>query len=383
MLPSKRVKPEETLDLSRMRNILVVACDQIGDAVLLSPFLRELRRNTPATITLVVKPAAANLVERCPYVDEVLTFNPSSSRYWWPVESYSRSRQFAQDHLASRNFDLSILPRWDADWGCASFVCYFSGARRRLGYSETVTTEKQHINRGYDRLLTDILSDDRSRHEVEHHLDVLRYLGISPESNLLEIWTTPEDEAHADALIASHGVSPEEPLVSLGIGAGQSKRLWPIERFREIARWLEQNGFRVIVVGAPHESQLGNALQPGVVNTAGHTTLRQMAALIKRCRLHLGNDSGPMHIAAAAGVPVIEISAHPLTGDPLHPNSPLRFHPWTSSYRVLQPANPEPPCGDGCQAREAHCISRISTEEVKQAVREQLSKGVHAQRAFN
>ena len=110
-----------------------------------------------------------------------------------------------------------------------------------------------------------------------------------------------------------------------------------------------------------------------IINVVGKATLRQTGAFLKRCHLYVGNDAGPMHLAVAAGVPVIEISCHPLDGSQWHPNSPKRFGPWGVLHRVLQPLNALVPCSEGCIADRAHCILDISVEQVKQAISSLLS----------
>jgi len=97
------------------------------------------------------------------------------------------------------------------------------------------------------------------------------------------------------------------------------------------------------------------------------------AALLKRCRLYIGHDTGAMHIAAAVGVPVVEISCHPKTGSPYSWNAPERFGPWGVPCRVLRPERPLPPCREECDAREPHCITQITAEEVLEAAESLLA----------
>jgi heptosyltransferase-2 len=125
------------LNLAQVEKVLIVRLDEIGDVVMTTPFLRELRRNLPdAWITLVVKPAVYNLVERCPYVNEVLVYDWNTKhRLLKPLQRHWRALQLAWKHLWKRRFDLAILPRWDVDSYHGSFVLYFSGAPWRVGYS--------------------------------------------------------------------------------------------------------------------------------------------------------------------------------------------------------------------------------------------------------
>ena len=146
--------------LSRLSRVLVVRLDGIGDVVLTTPFLRELRRTLPkAWITLVVEPQVHNLVACCPYVNEVLTYNRNTAGRYPQHLRHWQALKLAWKHLWWRRFDVALLPRWDIDFYHGSFVLYFSAARWRIGFSEQVTEQKRYLNRGFDRLFSTTSSD--------------------------------------------------------------------------------------------------------------------------------------------------------------------------------------------------------------------------------
>ncbi|WP_041975135.1 glycosyltransferase family 9 protein [Pyrinomonas methylaliphatogenes] len=378
-----RCKGREIDLLSQVKRVLIVRLDEIGDVVMTTPFLRELRRNLPdAWMTLVVKPAVYNLVERCPYVDEVLTYDWSVA--WTKraslvkVTRHSRAIRLALKRLWWRNFDLAILPRFDIDYYHGNFLAYFSLARWRVGYSEDVTEDKRIVNKGSDRLLTHPVKVSNHIHEVERNLDLIRFLGGTVGSSRLETWLSTEDERVAENVLTSNGVNPvKDTVIAFCLGAGQAKRIWPVDRFIKVARWVkEKYSAMIIVIGGKDESGLGHRLRQeigeNVVNMAGRTTLRETTALLKRCVLYVGNDTGPMHIAAAVGTPVVGIFCHPLDGDPLHSNSPARFGPWKVFSCIVQPHVPMSPCSDACMDYKPHCILNVSVEQVCEAISIQL-----------
>jgi heptosyltransferase-2 len=131
-----------------------------------------------------------------------------------------------------------------------------------------------------------------------------------------------------------------------------------------------------LIVGGKDDSDLANRLQLELGNSAvtfaGETTLRQTASLLSHVRLIVANDSGPMHLAAAAGVAVLEISCHPVGGDPKHAHSPVRFHPWTTEYAVAQPNNALLPCDSHCEWHEPHCILGVSVNSVHEMAQKLL-----------
>ena len=354
-----------------VHDILVLRPDGVGDVVMTGPFLRELRHARPnARITLIVAPRALNLVQTCPYVDRVLTIPippPTAvvDAWWRPLARRKAAFSLARRDLWPDSYDLAIVPRWGVDHHEASILAYLSGATNRVGYSEHVSPEKQRRNRGNDRFFTLVIDDRSVKHEVERNLALLSVLQVEPSNDKLEIWLSEEDEDFASEILAS---PEDERYVALGPGAGSPNRRWPIGRFVELGRSLTDQGARLVVLGGPGEEALGDELRrrlgSKVVNSIGRTTLRQSAAVLKRCSLFCGNDTGPMHLAAAEGIPVVEVSCHSQGGDVLHMNSPLRFGPWGVPRRIVRPKDPADGCTTGCRAPEPHCILKVQVDSV-------------------
>jgi ADP-heptose:LPS heptosyltransferase len=362
------------INLFEIKKVLIVRLDEIGDVVLTTPLFRELRRNLPnAWITLVVKPEVYNLVQNCPYVNEVLTYDWKVPKLLKPLHRHWRALCLARKSLWKRRFDLAILPRWDADDYHATFLVYFSGAPLRVGYSERVNPKKQEFNKGFDSLLTHVLVDNSLKHEVERNLDILSFMGCKIQEKHLELWLSEEDEIFAKDILMNHKYGGEV-LIAMGIGAGIANRKWPLKLYIELGDWLiKEYNAKILIVGGSKEKELGlifkQVVGSGVINVAGITTLRRTAALLKRCHLYIGNDSGPMHIAAAVGTPVVELSCHPITGSIDEINSPFRFGPWGVKKIVIQPKEPLPPCEERCIVYDKpHCILGITVDQVKQAV---------------
>lgn len=357
--------------IEQRKNILVARLDGIGDLIMTGPFLRELRRAYPdAWITLIVDPRASNLVEGCPHVDRVLTFRaPSVSQWWHPLSRRLKAHSFARRHLWGTRYDVAIVPRWGVDFYEATALIYLSGAPFRAGYSEQVSANKQFQNPGYDRFLTNVLDDRSVKHEVQRNLDILPALQAEAADDGLEMWLSEEDENFANETLPSSGAIP---LVALALGAGHPRRIWPIERFAEVGRWLAGRGARLVVVGGPGEEGLGEEMRErlggGLIDLTNRTTLRQTAAVIRHCSLFVGNDAGPMHMAAAVGVPVVEISCHSLRGDDLHSNSPKRFGPWGVPHRIVRPEEPGDECAAGCLVAAPHCILNVTGDSVIAAI---------------
>src|SRR2546421_8390252 len=292
--------------LSQVKHLLIVRLDSIGDVVMTTSLVRELRKNLPtAWITLVVNPRVYNLVEKCPYVDEVLIYDYDVPRFGplelvGPaphIELHKRALRMARRHLWKKRFDLAVLPRWDSDRYHGTFLAYLSGARWRIGYGDNRTWRSFPIYEDLSRFYTHIIDGNSPEHEVERNLNVIRHLKGKVDSDLLELWLEEKDKEFADQTLKSHGVLSNEVLIAFAPGASHPKRTWPIGNFISLGKWMIENyDARFIVVGGSSDVDLGHVLEKGLgckaINIIGKTTLRQTAALLKRCDLLFGSDSG-------------------------------------------------------------------------------------------
>jgi len=363
-------------NLSEAKRILVVRLDEIGDVVLTTPFLRELRKNVPsAWITLVVKPQVYNLVETCPYVDEVLTYDSKVSK----LKRYLQVLKLKVFHFWIKKFDIAILPRWDVDYYYGSFLIYSSKAKRRIGYSESVNERKKGRNKNYDKLFSEVINDPSLKHEVERNLECIRFLNGKVEDDNLELWFTEEDELKTDDLLSKERKAQSKRIVALGIGARRFRKRWPIERFIELSDWIvKEYDAQVLLLGGGEDKDLGEkmkkALGDKVIDLIGKTTLRQSASLLKHCDIYIGNDTGLKHIAAATGIPVVEISCCAKAGYSRSQYSPYRFGPWKVKHKAIGPKDAFSPCDDECRSQKEHCILGVDVERVKKAAEELIKE---------
>ncbi len=351
--------------------ILVIKLDNLGDVVLASPFFRELRRNFPeATITAATTAGSAALMRSCPYVNHTaqMSVNPLNL---FALKRFARSLQ--------NRFgvpDLTLIPRFSVDPYGAGWIGFFSGAQIRAGFSESATARKSRLNRGADALFTNLVLSKGVKHEVERNLDLLGNLGLTVADSKLEIWFSESEKRDADSMLGT-AVDGDAPLIAVGLGATQTKRMWPVERYAEVCRSLHaQTGARFVVMGSHSEKLLMKSFQNSLgdaIAVSGTVSLGVVAALFSRCSLFLGSDSAQKHIAAAVGLPVVEVSCHPVDGDATGNNSPVRFHAWGVPYIVLQPPSATMPCRGGCDALAPHCILQIGVSEVERSARALLT----------
>jgi ADP-heptose:LPS heptosyltransferase len=191
----------------------------------------------------------------------------------------------------------------------------------------------------------------------------------------LELWLSENDREYAWHTLAKNDVTDQQLLICMGIGATMGKRRWPIERFTELAKWLvETYDARILIVGdasdAHNAEYMRTTLGTAMINQAGACSLRESAALLSFCRMYIGNDTGPMHLAAASNVAVIELSCHPTSASRGHINSPARYRPLAAWSHVMQPLPRSKECEGGCLDAEAHCIMNLELSDVRGVFRE-------------
>jgi len=353
------------------KSIIVFRLDELGDLVLSTPLFRELKRNFPGSrCTVVVKLGYLAILTTNHNVDEILPLHQVDVK-WLPARArrLASALSFYWTRLRHRHFDMAISPRWDVDESLATMLCVLTNAGTRVGHSEHVSREKQRINRGFDGAFDVVAPPGPVRHEVDRNLEIVEALGGSVEDRRLEICLTDSDRKFASELLTHHDGS--RMLVAIGIGGRVASRRWPLQSYAElIARLNQQRMVQPVIVCADEEaaeaSELSAMLAVPPYILSG-VPLRCVCAVLERCDVFLGNDSGTAHLAAAMDCATVVVSRHPLNGDPGHANSPARFGPRCSRYRVVQPLSGTGDCRSACCSNEPHCIQLVTVEMVVKA----------------
>lgn len=354
--------------------ILVVKLADIGDVLLTTPALRALRESFPAAqITALVTPGSRVVLANSALVDEVWSFDktasdsPLGAARLGPLADALRLR----GRLQAGRFDrVVVFHHLSTTWGARKFALLArAAAPRRLG-----------LDNGRGGFLTERLPDQGfgARHEVEYWLDLVKLWGATTAADTLDLSLTPADEAAAERLLPP---GDGAPLVALHAGAGaySQARRWPWPRFAEVGRLLrERLEARLVVLGGPHEVALSARLTAALggdntINLAGRTSLGELAAVLKRCALYVGNDSGVTHIAAAMRTPTVAVFG---------PSNHRAWGPWpghrrpdgsavSTSVAVVRVALPCSPClyvgtgvglREGCPART--CLQLVTPERM-------------------
>lgn len=358
--------------VKKEKAILVLRTDAIGDMTCSSAFLRELRSSYPQhRITLLCNPMIKNMVECCPYVDEILTYDNRVNKHRF-MTNVKRSLKFAREHLQKRNFELAILP-YHANTGIYPdlYISLFSGARKRFGYSELVNKDKHEYFMGlHDRFLNCTTARKDVYHEVESTLKLLEYITgktIICDNVPLELWTNDEDEKYIADLLQKMGASADKLNIIVNLSTSNKTKDWAIENYIAVCQRLNVSyEINFLLIGAgdvamEYAEQFCKQI-PEAYNLVNKTSLRQTAQLIKQSRVYIGGDTGPLHIAAAFGLTGVAIYKN-AKNIRTRPRPDEWYGPWQSEIRVIQPQSNLPGCEDGC-GKDGHCINQVTVDTV-------------------
>ena len=375
-------KPRMAKREGRSPSIIILRLDQLGDLVLTTPLFRELKRLYPgARCTVVVQPQYKSILTTNRNVDEILPLDELPAK-WLPAGArrLASALWFYGTELRHRHFDLAISPRWDVDESLATMLCVLANAERRVGHNSRVSAAKRRFNRGFEAACDVVVPPAPLQHEVDRNLAVAEALGAKLQSRRLEICLTPNDRRFASDLLTHH--DGRRLLVALGIGGRAAGRKWPLERYAQFIAQLSQHRMvQPLIVCSGDEDREASALSVQLAvppYILSGVPLRAVCAVLERCDFFVGNDSGAAHLAAAMECPTVVVSRHPAHGDPWHANSPARFAPWCSRYRVVQPQRGADGCVASCRSAEPHCILQVGVERVFEAAMELLPRQASA-----
>jgi heptosyltransferase-2 len=281
-----------------LKRILVVELWNIGDVVLTIPFLAQLRAIVPdAEITLLARPNASEILAGTALVDHFMEADLTwitEGRSFSPLNYHWRELLRVVRAMRERRFDLAFQ--------CRAHVREYallalSGARRRVGC----------VKPGWDRILTDrIACGDSDVQKKDAWLRLLEPLGGPNEIETPGLSVSRDERLWATEFLKANGADPSNLLLAIHPGASIPEKRWPLDRFETVARDLRIRP-NVDVLAFIEPGGYGSSLAriDGVI--PAKIELRQMIALLARCDLLMCNDSGPMHIAGALGVPTVAV----------------------------------------------------------------------------
>jgi len=355
----------------RVRNLLAVRLDNLGDLLMTTPALSAIRASLPdARLTLLTSRAGAAAARHIPEVDAAIAFDapwvtPRDPSAPEPPPGDAETEMI--ERLAGEGFDAAIVFTVCTQSALpAALLCRLAGIPLRLGYSR----ENPYA------LLTDWLPETDviaagMRHEVERQLDLVAAVGLRAGDGHLHFAYRIEHVRHLQNCMRAAGHDPQWPYFVVHPGASAPSRRYPPERFGAAADIIAaESGCTPIFTGSAGERALVEearaAMHTRSVSLAGEIDLGELAALIAGAEVLVANNTGPVHIAAAVATPVVDLYA--LT-NPQHT-------PWRVMARVL---NHDVPCRyclkSSCPEGHHDCLRKVEPETVAAAALELIGSG--------
>ncbi|MEK6709689.1 MAG: glycosyltransferase family 9 protein [Nitrospinota bacterium] len=335
------------------RCVLIIRLGAVGDVVHALPLASAIRDAWPdARIVWAAEPSPSTLLLENPDVDEVLTVD---TRAW--------RRNLPGGGLAVLRRDLRAVRRLGADIAVdaqgllkSGFIAWASGAPTRVGFEHRACREGMNV------LFTTRQAAPPAgpHHVVEKNLRLLEPLGIPvppPEARRFPLRERPGEGEVAEGFYRREELAARRPLLVVHPGAGWPTKRWAPERFAALGdAWNGATGGGVLLTWGPDEEEIVRQVAAAMRTRAAvapPTSIREMTALIRRGDVFAGGDTGPLHLAAALGLPCLAI---------IGPTDPVRNGPWGPGHAVLH----QPLACSGCYGRacpDIECLGRIEAPE--------------------
>ncbi|MBI3599382.1 MAG: lipopolysaccharide heptosyltransferase I [Nitrospinae bacterium] len=346
--------------------ILIVKLGSIGDVVHALPVLRTIRHNLPdAYIAWIIEDRAKEILNGNKDINNVITVDTKKWRKRLSISTLKEIFSIIKT-LREDKFDIAIDLQGLIKSGVISIL---SGAKTIIGFDSKNCREYLNV------LFTNkkISPSDKDVHVVDINLSLLKPFGFKEIKKEFSLSHSPEDDEYINEFFTKnklqliHSMGAPKPLIAINPAAGWKTKEWGIKNYAELCeRIVKEMDADVMLTWGPGE----DAMVKGVIASMSYnplaappTSLRQLIALLRRCRLFVGGDTGPLHIAAALKIPTVAIYG---------PSNPLRNGPYGDGHIIV---HKEIECS-GCYKRNCDilkCMKMISVEEVFSAVNRQLS----------
>jgi heptosyltransferase II len=330
--------------------ILVRAPNWVGDAVMAIPAMESIRRTHAGDeICVLARPVVADLFSAQPFADRILHYDFRGRHRGW----IGREKLVAE--LRKEKFGIAVLLQnaFEAAW-----LAWRARIPERIGYARD----------GRGPLLTKAIRVPREgeipKHESHYYLELLHRAGWIEASQAIQpinLIVTDAARAGAESVLRSAGAGENAWRVAIAPGASYgAAKCWPPERFALLAdRLISECGADVIFFGTPNEKEIAarirSTMKSPAISLVGETSMRDLAALFASCSVFIGNDSGAMHVAAAAGLPVIGIFGS---------TDPEDTAPVTEHFTLIRERVSCSPCFLRRCPVDHRCMTRITVDSV-------------------
>lgn len=341
---------QKTID---QKNIIIIRTDRIGEVLLSTAVVNAIKKCYPKTrISFMTSPYSKDIVDNRKDIEEILVADTIKKG------AFLRDTYKISAELKKKKFDVSIVLNPHKGLHLA---CFLAGIPLRMGY-----------DRKWGILLNRKIKDLRNegeKHEVEYALDLLNLVGIKDVNPEVYMTVDKNSQISISEKLKNKGVDEDSKIITIHPSSSNAAKIWPYLKYVDLIKKIKSNiECEVIILGAKQEKELSEKIikevDENIIDMTGELNLKELAALIKKADLFIGNDAGPMHISAAVTTPVIAIFGRNIPGV-----SPRRWGPWGVKNVVFHKDPGCDPCYDRECPYEYKCLNSITVDEVFEAVK--------------
>ncbi|MCP5003239.1 MAG: glycosyltransferase family 9 protein [Planctomycetes bacterium] len=351
----------EDLQEVRIRKVLIIRLDRVGDMVVTTPIFQAIKEARPHIhISVLVNPVNKNIIINNPFIDDIMLYDSGGSQ----KNLVSKFIFFQQ--LRRMKFDIVIDPCLDYELKTA-IITRFIGNRYRLGFN---FAGKEFFYNLRQRLPTFSYSLV-NKYMTDSILDLTGFLGIRKKESQRkhpgpQIYLTREEKKRAEEILQRRGINLKNVVVGIHPGGHYESQRWAVERFAKVSDYLiSSQSANVILFGSRDDEFLISRFKKcslRMPTILPDLTLRDFMATLRLCTLFLCNNSGPLHIATAFNIPTVST---------MGPTEPSLWWPYGNNHLVLRKNLECSPCNRGsCKSHE--CMKLITTDDFLSAVKKQL-----------
>lgn len=365
-------KKYSTVENNGVPSVLLICRHPLGDTVIESITIRELRNNFPEHKFIVIgTPSNRALLQQCPYIDELLIYDDRVDKHYLKT-NFARCRKFADEHYRGNQIEWAIVPSTGMPSLVDAYLAFLSGARERVAFTERTNPVQHHEYLGeYDEFFTKIIEPKRC-HEALEQQHMLLSCGLRVQSLNYEIWTTPDETKQALELYQGDHIDKKKICCVVNMTTSVPSKDWPVERYVEVCKYASLKfPIEFILVGAGERAAKAaktfKELIPRAHNFCNQLELRVSSEIIHNAHLYLGGDTGPAHIAAAYHLPCIVIyktAENTAWLGRFHE----RLYPWKTDYWAIHPNNAIKGCECECSYPYPHCILKVEVSDVEKVM---------------
>jgi len=346
-----------------MNKVLIIKLGAIGDLLMATPAIRALKNAYPtAHVSILVGKSSKMAVNGNPHIDE---FIECDDYIIYKGTLLQKLKYILSLILKIKREKYDVVFIFHRDWRFNLFA-FLCGIPERVGFDRN----------GEGRFLTNKVRISGIKHNIDQYLEIIKAIGIRDDGKGMDFIISNEVEKAADEILTRKGLKNGD--IKIGVLAGGASNIktempikrWPVEDYTELSGKIVAGGYKVILLGAESDKSnseiISRNIVNGVIDLTGRTTLEETAAVMKRCKVIITHDSGPMHLASAMQVPVISIFG---------PTDPREYYPLNSGGHYFWNAeNIEcAPCyedGRFPDCNDPICIKAVTVEQVYEKLKD-------------